>query len=93
MEEGTIGKADRIVNVFSARDMVVTIGDRVLPLKENETLQVFEGTERPRERIIRSETFALGTSNRVAVMHEGSVTGILDRNQCTEEAIMRLAVG
>ena len=35
----------------------------------------------------------LGTSNRVAVMHEGSVTGILDRNQCSEEAIMRLAVG
>jgi len=58
VEEGNIGKADRIVNVFSARDMVVTIGDRVLPLKENETLQVFQGTERPRERIIRSETFA-----------------------------------
>ena len=35
----------------------------------------------------------LGTSNRVAVMHEGAVTGILDRNQCSEEAIMRLAVG
>ena len=35
----------------------------------------------------------LGTSNRVAVMHEGVVTGILDRNQCSEEAIMRLAVG
>lgn len=35
----------------------------------------------------------LGTSNRVAVMHEGSVTGILDRSQCSEEAIMRLAVG
>jgi ribose transport system ATP-binding protein len=35
----------------------------------------------------------LGTSNRVLVMHEGSVTGILDRSQCSEEAIMRLAVG
>ena len=35
----------------------------------------------------------LGTSNRVAVMHEGAVTGILDRHQCSEEAIMRLAVG
>ena len=51
-------KSDRIVSVFAARDMVVTIGDRTLPLKENETLQVFQGTERPRERIIRSETFA-----------------------------------
>ena len=57
VEEGNIGKADRIVNVFSARDMVVTIGDRVFPLKENETVQIFQGTERPRERIIRSATF------------------------------------
>ena len=58
IENGNIGKADRIVSVFAARDMVVTIGDRVMPLKENETLQVFQGTDRPRERIIRSETFA-----------------------------------
>jgi len=35
----------------------------------------------------------LGESDRVAVMHEGAITGILDRNECSEEAIMRLAVG
>jgi ribose transport system ATP-binding protein len=35
----------------------------------------------------------LRISTRVAVMHEGCVTGILNRTQCTEEAIMRLAVG
>ena len=35
----------------------------------------------------------LRISTRVAVMHEGSVTGILNRTQCSEEAIMRLAVG
>ena len=35
----------------------------------------------------------LRISTRVAVMHEGCVTGILDRTQCSEEAIMRLAVG
>lgn len=58
VENGNIGKSDRIVSVFAARDMVVTIGDRVAPLKANETLQLFQGTERPRERIIRSETFA-----------------------------------
>jgi len=58
IQNGNIGKADRVVSLFAARDMVVTIGDRVLPLKENETLNVFQGTERPRERIIRSETFA-----------------------------------
>lgn len=34
----------------------------------------------------------LGESDRVAVMHEGIITGILERDQCNEEAIMRLAV-
>jgi ribose transport system ATP-binding protein len=34
----------------------------------------------------------LGESDRVAVMHEGAITGILPREQCTEEAVMRLAV-
>ncbi|RFB78900.1 sugar ABC transporter ATP-binding protein [Methylovirgula sp. 4M-Z18] len=35
----------------------------------------------------------IGVSDRVAVMHEGSVTGILKRDQLTQENIMRLAVG
>ena len=35
----------------------------------------------------------LGVSDRVAVMHEGRITGILERSQCSEEAIMHLAVG
>ena len=35
----------------------------------------------------------LRISTRVAVMHEGCMTGILNRTQCSEEAIMRLAVG
>lgn len=35
----------------------------------------------------------LNVSDRVAVMHEGVVTGVLDRDECTEENIMRLAVG
>jgi ribose transport system ATP-binding protein len=34
----------------------------------------------------------LGNSDRVAVMHEGRVTGVLDRSECTQEAILRLAV-
>jgi ribose transport system ATP-binding protein len=34
----------------------------------------------------------LGISDRVAVMREGEVTGVLERSQCSEEAIMRLAV-
>jgi ribose transport system ATP-binding protein len=35
----------------------------------------------------------LHISDRVAVMHEGTVTGVLERAECTEENIMRLAVG
>ncbi len=35
----------------------------------------------------------LGESDRVAVMHEGAITGILGRTEASEEAIMQLAVG
>ena len=58
IEEGTIGKANRLVSVFAGRQLVVTIGGKTLPLNENETLEVFSGPEPPRERIIRSRTFA-----------------------------------
>ena len=34
----------------------------------------------------------LGNSDRVAVMHEGRITGVLERPECTQEAIMKLAV-
>jgi ribose transport system ATP-binding protein len=35
----------------------------------------------------------LGNSDRVAVMHQGQITGVLDRPDCTEEAILHLAIG
>ncbi len=35
----------------------------------------------------------LHMSDRVAVMHEGRITGVLDREDCTEENVMNLAVG
>ena len=35
----------------------------------------------------------LHVSDRVAVMHEGEITGVLERGDCTEENIMQLAVG
>jgi ribose transport system ATP-binding protein len=35
----------------------------------------------------------LGISDRIAVMHEGKITGILDRPHFSEEAVMRLATG
>ena len=33
----------------------------------------------------------VGMSDRVVVMHEGRVNGVLSRNEITQEAIMRLA--
>jgi ribose transport system ATP-binding protein len=35
----------------------------------------------------------LHISDRVIVMHEGAIAGILDRSECSEENIMQLAVG
>jgi ribose transport system ATP-binding protein len=35
----------------------------------------------------------IGVSDRVAVMHEGQISGILDRARFSEENILRLAVG
>jgi ribose transport system ATP-binding protein len=35
----------------------------------------------------------LGVSDRIAVMHEGRITGLLDRDEFDEEKVMQLAVG
>lgn len=35
----------------------------------------------------------LGMSDRIIVMHEGHISGTLDREEATQESIMRLAVG
>jgi ribose transport system ATP-binding protein len=35
----------------------------------------------------------LGVSDRIAVMFEGRITGVLERRQFSEEAVMRMAVG
>jgi ribose transport system ATP-binding protein len=35
----------------------------------------------------------IGVSDRVAVMHQGHISGILARDNCSEENILRLAVG
>ena len=35
----------------------------------------------------------IGVSDRVAVMHEGQIAGILERERCSEENILKLAVG
>jgi ribose transport system ATP-binding protein len=35
----------------------------------------------------------LNVSDRVAVMHEGEIAGVLERANCNEENVMQLAVG
>ena len=35
----------------------------------------------------------LNISDRIAVMHEGEITGVLDRADCNEQNVMQLAVG
>lgn len=57
-EEGNIGKSDRIVQVFAAKDMVLQIGKQSYPVKENDMIELFQGKDAPRQRVIRSQTFA-----------------------------------
>lgn len=68
VEEGSIGRADRIVSVSAAGDMVVTLGDRVFSMKENDVLQIFRGPEPPKERIISSQTFARNVETLAAYL-------------------------
>jgi PelA/Pel-15E family pectate lyase len=58
IEEGQIGRSDRLVSVFAGREMVVTIGGRSFPVRENDTVEIFGAAEPPKQRIIRSRTFA-----------------------------------
>lgn len=58
LEDGVIGKADKIVSVFAAKPMVLTINDKPIEIKENDRIDLFQGTQPPRTRIIRSTTFA-----------------------------------
>ena len=57
-EEGTIGKSDRIVQVFAGREMVLQVGKQMIPVKENDMIQLFQGAEPPPHRVIKSQTFA-----------------------------------
>lgn len=58
VEEGVIGKANRVFSVFAPRNMVLTIKGKPIQIKENDTIELFEGSQPPRERIIVSQTFA-----------------------------------
>jgi PelA/Pel-15E family pectate lyase len=71
---GTIGRANRLVFTYSAKDMVLRVGrgpadgaaggggprsqGQIIPLHENDTVEIFLGPERPPEQIISSDDFA-----------------------------------
>jgi hypothetical protein len=57
-EPGTIGKANKVISVFAARDMVLTINGKPQTIRENDDIVLYEGTQPPRGRIVRSTTFA-----------------------------------
>lgn len=70
--EGVIGKPNRVAFVFAARDMVLRISrgpsngaasrtaspGQTIELRENDTVEIFEGAQPPREKIIDSRVFA-----------------------------------
>jgi PelA/Pel-15E family pectate lyase len=66
---GVIGKADRLVSVFAAKDMVLRTGrGQVIHLKENDTVEIFQGAEPPPERIISSADFARNLTRLAAAL-------------------------
>ncbi len=83
---GTIGKANRLVFAYAAQDMVLRVGrgrsdgsaggDReskamVIPLKENDTVEIFVGTQPPREKIISSADFARNLTRLAEYVAQG----------------------
>lgn len=68
VEPGSIGKANRIVSVFAGKDLVVTLSGKPLPMKENDTLEVFVGGDPPKQRVIRTRTFVEHVSTLAAYL-------------------------
>ena len=58
VEVGVAGRADSVASVFAASPMVVRIGDKTIPLPENETIEIFRGAAPVVEKMITSATFA-----------------------------------
>lgn len=58
LEKGIVGKPDRLLHVLAGNDMVLKIGDKTYPVHENETVELFPGSEPLQEQIIVSTTFA-----------------------------------
>ena len=58
VQEGRMEGPGLLISVRPATDLCVLMGDKILTLKEDEALEVYEGTSPPSQRVIRSGTFA-----------------------------------
>jgi len=58
LENGIIGKADKVVSVFAAHNMVLTINGKPVAIKENDRIELFNGEQPPRQKVLRTTTFA-----------------------------------
>lgn len=67
-QQGTIGKADKIVSVFAPREMVLTINGRPTPIKENDRIELFDGAVPPRQTVISTATFARNLERLAAAL-------------------------
>ena len=56
-QDGVIGRADQVVGVTAARDMVLTINGRPQTIKENDRIEIYQGATPPRQQVIRTGTF------------------------------------
>jgi len=58
VQPGKIGGPKLLVSVRPAEDLLVLIGEKSVTLKEDESLEVYDGTSPPCRRVIHSGTFA-----------------------------------
>jgi PelA/Pel-15E family pectate lyase len=58
VQQGDIGGPGLLVSVKPAKDLRVMLAGKPMILKEDETLEVYDGTSLPSQRVIHSGTFA-----------------------------------
>jgi hypothetical protein len=68
VETGVIGKADKVVSVFAAHDMVLTINGKPTTIRENDRIELFNGAQPPRQKVIRTPTFARNLERLAATL-------------------------
>ncbi|MSV32885.1 MAG: hypothetical protein EXQ57_10225 [Bryobacterales bacterium] len=68
LENGVIGKADKVVTVFAARNMVLTINGQATAIKENDRIELFNGEQPPRQKVIQTSTFSRNLERLAAAL-------------------------